>query len=628
MFRITFNKSCYGRAWKGAKRMVEAILRLFVSEQQAEAVLTSPLVELIFMALFAGFVVAIFAHFTLYSKLRKIRNFIRDTNSLEIDPLNKIKMDFEQMNQKESVKVETFVQNKISGWRVFQVPVVNLIKLVQMTVSIFILIGVLGTFIGLAMSLGSIDVSGDQLVENVALVLAGIDVAFYTSIAGMGLSLIMTIVTRVANTEYMLTDIMLKTESILEGNEQDGMSRLIAVSETINSSILELRDTNQESLQSIVNSFKGFQEYTVGLQQSAKDLAKFNEGLTENLKQFSAIFHGVQELTEGFDQGVKKLNQNFGQMFTYFENMDQRNEKMKNAFTETYKKIAELTTDQKETMNHFQQSVVDIREYFSSIAQRQESIYGAFDRLNEQSDHYLKLMKENNLQFERVFGTDVSTKLTDIISSLRDVKNDFKSLGNSIGRLPQAFDTINKAQSEYKNLLTYRFDELTQFTHEFNSHLQVHLTNAQAIESYLSEASRSNEQVGMKYMKLLTEINRTVTQMTDSFQYKENQIEASVNALRDTLSKYVTNLEGTLGEKLDKVSRNINEYILEMNESVKKEFKQIGEITGEVGQRNARQLQQTLGDIGQEFQQLNRQLQTIAQSTTQENSRVRVITHD
>src|SRR5690606_7236063 len=83
MFRITFNKSCYGRAWKGAKRMVEAILRLFVSEQQAEAVLTSPLVELIFMALFAGFVVAISAHFTLYSKLRKIRNFIRDTNSLE-----------------------------------------------------------------------------------------------------------------------------------------------------------------------------------------------------------------------------------------------------------------------------------------------------------------------------------------------------------------------------------------------------------------------------------------------------------------------------------------------------------------------------------------------------------------
>ncbi|MCS0543538.1 hypothetical protein NXY55_26555, partial [Aeromonas veronii] len=185
---------------------------------------------------------------------------------------------------------------------------------------------------------------------------------------------------------------------------------------------------------------------------------------------------------EGFDQGVKKLNQNFDQLFIYFQNMDQRNERMKSAFTETYKKVAELTVDQKETMNHFQQSVVDIREYFSSIAQRQEAIYGAFDKMNEQSEHSIKLMKENNLQFERVFGTDVSSKLTDIITSLRDVRNDFKALGNSIGRLPHALDSINKAQSEYKNLLTFRFDELTQFTHEFNSHLQVHLTNAQAIE--------------------------------------------------------------------------------------------------------------------------------------------------
>ncbi len=80
--------------------MVEAILRLFVSEQQAEAVLTSPLIELIFMALFVGFVVAILVHFTVYSKLRRIRNFIRDTNTLEIDPLNRNQADFEQVSQK------------------------------------------------------------------------------------------------------------------------------------------------------------------------------------------------------------------------------------------------------------------------------------------------------------------------------------------------------------------------------------------------------------------------------------------------------------------------------------------------------------------------------------------------
>ncbi|MCH1624047.1 MotA/TolQ/ExbB proton channel family protein [Ferdinandcohnia quinoae] len=606
--------------------MVEYILKFFMSDERAQTVLSSPLIEFIFIALFLGFSITIFMHFILYSKLRRIRNFIRDTNSLDIAPLNLFKAEYEHNDQQESMKIETYVQNKFSGWRVFNVPVVNLIKMIQMTVSIFILIGVLGTFIGLAMSLGSIDSTGDQLVENVALVLAGIDVAFYTSIAGMGLSLIMTVVTRVTNTEYMLTDIMLKTESKLEGNVPDGIARLITVSETINSSILMLKETNQESLQSIVDSFKGFQEYTVGLQQSAKDLAKFNEGLTENLTSFTVIFNGVKELTDGFDKGVKNLNKNFDQLFSYFDKMDQRNEKMTIAFTETYKKIAELTTSHMETMNHFQQSIIDLKEYFSSIAERQDSIYGAFEKVNGQSEHFIKIMKENNQKFERIFGNDVSSKLSEMITSLREVRNDFKSLGNSIGRLPLALDTINKAQGDYKNLLTYRFDELTQFTHEFNSHLQIHLTNSQAIENYLNETSRSNEQISIKHTKLLNDINRTISQMSDSFNYKENQIESTVNALKDSLSKYAMNLEGTLGDKLEKVSRNIGEYIIDMNEIVKKEFKQIGEITDENQQRGARQLQQTLGGISLEFQQLNRQLQSISQSSM--NERVRIGTND
>src|SRR5690625_6022527 len=121
-----------------------------------------------------------------------------------------------------------------------------------MTVSIFILLGVLGTFIGLTISPESIKAGGEQLVEHVANVLSGIDVAFYTSIFGMGFSLIMTILVKMLNTEYMLTDLMLMVESNLVRDEQEGMSRLIAVSETMNESILSLQATNQDSLQSIV----------------------------------------------------------------------------------------------------------------------------------------------------------------------------------------------------------------------------------------------------------------------------------------------------------------------------------------------------------------------------------------
>ncbi|WP_237563690.1 hypothetical protein [Halalkalibacter okhensis] len=497
-----------------------------------------------------------------------------------------------------------------------------------MTVSLFILIGVLGTFIGLAMSLGSINATGDQLVENVALVLAGIDVAFYTSIAGMGLSLIMTVVTRVANTEMLLTDIMLKTESFLEETEPDGMTRLIDVSETINSSINQLRETNEQSLQSIVESFHGFQEYTVGLQQSAKDLAKFNEGLSANLKDFTTIFNNVQEVTNGFDQGVKKLNKNFDQLFSYFYKMDQRNEKMTSAFTETYKKVADLTNSQTETMNQFQHSVEDLRDFFSSISKRQEAIYSSFEKGIAQSDQFAKLVKEHNQKFERIFGEDVSSKLFEMNSYLRELRNDFHTLGNSVVRLPDALDSVNKAQGDYKSLLSYRFDELKQFNLEFSNQLQAHSSNAQSLDKYVSEITRSYEQLGMKNNQVLNDINRILTQMSDSFDHKESQLESNVTALKDSLSNYVTNLEGTLGSRLEKISKNINEYVVDMNEAVKKEFKQIGEITGDTQQRNARLLQQTLSELNQEFHQLNRQLQSFSQGTNVQSERIRIGLND
>lgn len=610
--------------------MVEAILKIFMSEQQAQAILSNSLIEFIFFVLFVTFAIAIVVHFILYSKLRRIRNHLSTANSLDIAPLNKFQAEFEYKNQKENVKVETFIQKKFSSWRVFNVPVISLIKMIQSTVSIFILVGVLGTFIGLAMSLGSIDATGDQLVENVTLVLAGIDVAFFTSIAGMGLSLIMTIVTRVANTEYMLTDIMLKTESYLEENEQDAMSRLIEVSETINSSIVQLRETNQESLQNIVDSFHGFQEYTVGLEQSAKDLAKFNDGLSQNLKDFTVIFSGIKELTEGFDKGVSKLNKNFDQLFNYFYKMDQRNEKMTAAFTETYKIVKEVSTTQTETLNHFQNSVIDLKDFFSYVAERQEAIYHSFERVTAQSDQLVKLMSENNQQFKGIFGQDVSGKLAGLITYLKGLRSDFDRLGNSIGRLPEALDSINAAQMQYKTLLSDRFEELKQFNLEFNNHLKAHNADSQAFEKHLNDASRSYEQIGMKNQQLLNEINRTVQQITDSFNHRENQLEQSVGILKDTLSRYVASLEGSFGDRLDKVSRNIGDYVVDMNDAIKREFKQIGDITEDSQQRNARYLQQAIGDLSQEFQTLNRQLQQISQeaSMRQNHHRVRVGSND
>ncbi|MEQ6388403.1 MotA/TolQ/ExbB proton channel family protein [Bacillaceae bacterium S4-13-58] len=603
---------------------MEAILQLFIGEQRAQEILASQVIELIFTILIITFVIAVFVHLALYNKLKKIRNYISETKRMDIDPLRSYKEDFDHRQKEESVKVETFVQEKFSGWRIFGLPVITLIKLIQMTVSIFILIGVLGTFIGLTMSLGSIGGAGDQLVAEVASVLAGLDIAFYTSIAGMSLSLIMTVLIRAANTEYLMTDIMLKVESMLGEQEQNGLGRLIQVSETINSSILQLQETNQQSLQSIESSFKGFQDYTTGLQQSAEDLAKFNVGLSENLKDFAEIFDHVREVTDGFGSATSNLNKNFDQLFQYFKKMDGRNERMASTFDETYEKIKEVSETQMETLHTFEESVTELKDFTSSIVDSQRSVQSEFEKMNRKTHELVDRMEKHNKQFRNIFGENLTSQLSGITTYLSELTRDFDKFGESIVGLPHALQILNDTQAEYKHLLSDRFAELKQFNQEFNNHLKSHLADSMAFENHLKDATSSYEQIGMKNNQLIKEINNTISQMKDSFQHRENQLDSNLDLVKDSLTNYASNLEGVLGDKLDKVVKSIGDYVESTNDAIRKEYRQMREITEESQQKNARYAQQSMSELQQAIQQLNQQLYAFTQEAANFSNQARV----
>ncbi|GAB3798283.1 MotA/TolQ/ExbB proton channel family protein [Virgibacillus kimchii] len=603
--------------------MVEFILGMFAGEEKVQAVLANPLIEFIFMVLFIAFILAVFVHIFLFTRLRSIRNYLKDTNRMDIAPLSAMKDEFEREQEANGMKVETFVQEKFSGWRVFQVPAISLMKMVQMTVSVFILLGVLGTFIGLTMSLGSINMTGgDQLVEDVAAVLAGIDVAFYTSIAGMGFSLFMTILIRLLNTEFMLTDIMLMTESALEREEKNGVNRLIEVTETINQSILGLQETNQESLQSIEKAFHGFQEYTTGLQQSAKDLALFNEGLHENLQEFQELFQQMRAVTDGFEEGTSKLNKNFDSLFSYFKKMDSRNERMTKAFEQTYEKVNETSAAQLKTLGHFEESVDDVKNFTSSLLEEQQSMQQAFEKIEQKTTALADQMGEHNKEFKKIFGDDVTGKLTGMNTYLRELSADFDEMGSSLSKLPDALDVINQTQAEYKHLLSDRFQELKEFNRTFNDHLQSHAQDSRSFERNMQEATRSYEQIGMKNSELIQEINATIAQMGNSFNQRENQLEASVGVLRDTLSNYVSNLEGNVGHKLDQLGRTMTDYMQQMNEGLRSEFMELNRVTETNQQSNARFIQQTLQELNREIQMLNQQRNGIIQQPAPRNNRI------
>src|SRR5690625_8024725 len=121
--------------------MVEFILGMFASEEKVQVILENPLIELIFIVLFISFFLTVFAHFFLFSRLRKIRNDLRDTNRMDIQPLSSMKNEFEHKQKTECIKVETFVQEKFSNWRVVEITAVSVINMINIKVSVFNLLG-------------------------------------------------------------------------------------------------------------------------------------------------------------------------------------------------------------------------------------------------------------------------------------------------------------------------------------------------------------------------------------------------------------------------------------------------------------------------------------------------------
>lgn len=575
--------------------MLQKILELFTTEQKAALMLENTIIEMIFMSLFILFIVTVIFHVIIYFKLKKIRNYLKETNRMDIEPLQTFKADFETRQADEAFKTETFVQEKFSSWRIFGIPIIGLIKLIQMTISVFILLGVLGTFIGLTISLGSINGADEQLIENVSAVLSGIDIAFYTSIVGMSFSLIMTILVKVCNTEFILTDTMLLVESHLESHEQYGMHRVITVSEMIH-----------ESLQGVVSAFDGFKDYTSGLKESARDLALFNEGLSNNLNEFQTLFHQMKEVTDGFGVGTKELNKNFGELFIFFKKADQKNERIINTFEKTSEQFESIAAKQLSSFTAFDERVVDLAEFTTKTVNEQAIIAQSVSDISQETRSLVETMQAEKNQLQQIFGTDLSSKLERITLNISELKTGFDTFGRAISPLPQALEMIQHTQQAQNSLMDERIHDLKTFNQTYNEHLKDQNLHAQTFERNIRETAISYEQMTSKNNQLLTEIGSVINRLEQTFSKRDGQLESNVNMVKDTFTNYVTTLEGGLGQKLDTLIRNIDNSMYSQQDEIKRDFIEMRRMSEEINDNQVRAIQQLLRELTKEVQNLNR----------------------
>ena len=282
-------------------------------------------------------------------------------------------------------------------------------------------LGILGTFIGIIIGLlhfniNALDVSIFNLLE-------GLKTAFITSVFGIGLSLVVKVVTRYFRYP---TDAPKETVKPI-----DIIHALGAIEQALLNSQAQQQAFSNQLSESIVDQLR-----VIVVEFNQKIDRQFGEGLLD----FSNSFKSIESALAGFVASFKELDKNAS------------------AMVELSHANAREMIDMAERLNHLNENFGD---YFSKMEKLFELVHRSnaqFSELNEKlldysdrSMHVVDFIPEINSKVQR-FNANIEelTRFAEetVRGSLIALSEHSQNLGDHIGQVAQAFETVSNVDAD------------------------------------------------------------------------------------------------------------------------------------------------------------------------------------
>src|SRR5699024_7988264 len=184
--------------------------------------------------------------------------------------------------------------------------------------------------------------------------------------------------------------------------------------------------------------------------------AAFNDGLSENLKDFHELFNQMSTVTNEFKTGTNRLNKNFSSLFSYFENMDRKNERIAKSFELTNDKIKETSDAQINSLQTFDTDITNMKEITESQLENQKEAGQELENIHEKTKGLVDTIGAQTIVMKDIFGDDLSAKLGNISIYLTNLQNGVDYVGELIGIFQEAVIVVYKTYTEkILNLRSY-----------------------------------------------------------------------------------------------------------------------------------------------------------------------------
>ncbi|MCC0636499.1 MULTISPECIES: hypothetical protein [unclassified Clostridioides] len=373
-----------------------------------ESIFTNPITILFLLAITVYSIFKIMENNKLYlfvsSKLEEINQDYK--TSVFYSKIRNDYYTYSKENPYADVNITSFVEEVVSDLKYNNLPILEKIRSIKNSSSISILLGVLGTFVGLSTMLLCVDTK--DIINSLPSTISSMQTAFTTSIFGVVFSLIIGYFTKIKDCEHVLIQIMLKAENLLTSEVTH------IKSERMDLKVEEVKNT----IKQISKSIEAIEKFD----KISKDLNDFNDEFISGIEALKSLLEGSQSSIKTFDQSVRKLDKQFNilnvkfvKLFDKYDNQDNINKEILFDIKESSKNIYNSTESQHKIKDY-------IRNINAGFALYERS---AQDLLTKLMTHENKISQNQKILLDEKYTLDDSIK--NLSSIIENFSNDLQA---------------------------------------------------------------------------------------------------------------------------------------------------------------------------------------------------------
>lgn len=542
------------------------------------------------------------------------------------------------------LNVPSFIEAYMSEYKMLNNKwgVIKHIKWIHSSTSTLILLGVLGTFIGLVLSLSQIDTN--QINQSIFEVLDGMYTAFFTSILGILSSLTVNYLLKHNNAEQLIVQIMLKTENYL----------LLKDNKTSERKMLNALVDIKVAIREMKQSFVDIQEFNQGFEQATLNMNKFNDMFGQNTQQLSDLFGNMQGFTKSFNQRMKHLNEDFARLFNHLERKEQAQEEMFLTVQQTASGVisfieghsaAQAERDQwfSEAAKASLQTKDDLQKFLTSYTEK------LFDAYEAMTDFYQESLtkQERMIELQRLTEAKNSALMTSVeaatstmqiilengaFDQLSDFTRSFSEsmsgMENQYRQLLHYFQKADQQQEDYvafyqkvmESLQSYQLNQ-KELQDAFIQNMFGFVQKNEEISEHYKQFDQNSTRVTENIVQLAHEMNETFRQNYGQFQQQAQTLQDSlqqfVHTSSENLERIVSKMDANLGKNVENSLSSFERYVRTTNAIIENQFTVMVEHTKTHLQANAfsaQALQESINQLNRQIAKISDELEKKSQS--------------